>query len=104
VEELGMVPIMEKPMAFGCTKHKCYCGYMLSETQFCHDTKFYSVLCYHGFMLSKTWYHGKKIVKKRGDTVQNGGKNMLDETCHSITLKKFQSRSLQFSDNDKDSV
>jgi hypothetical protein len=54
-------------MALGCTQHKCYCGYMLSETQFCHDTKFYWVLCYHGFMLSKTWYHGKKNSKKEGE-------------------------------------
>jgi hypothetical protein len=64
-----MGPIGEKPMALGCTEHKCYCDYMLSETQFCHDTKFYWVflLCYHGFiMLSKTWYHGKKIEKKGG--------------------------------------
>jgi hypothetical protein len=27
---------------------------------------FTGFLCYHGFMLSKTWYYGEKIENKRG--------------------------------------
>jgi hypothetical protein len=38
----------------------------------------------------KLGYHGKKIEKKGRGTVQNGGKNMLDKTCNSITLEKFR--------------
>jgi hypothetical protein len=63
-----MSPITEKPMALGCTEHKCYCGYMLGETQFRHDTKFYwvffnviMVLC-----LVKLGIMRKKIEQKGG--------------------------------------
>ncbi len=92
--ELGMGPITEKPMhGLGLYSASVLLWlYMLSETQFRHDTKFYwvffnviTVLC-----SVKLGYHGKKIEKKGRGTVQNGGKNMLDKTCNSITLEKFR--------------
>jgi hypothetical protein len=70
--EPSMGPITKKPMALGCTEHKCYCGYMLSETQFCHDTKFYWVFKNVIMVLCsvKLGIMGKKNEKEGGRSLK----------------------------------